>query len=197
MRWILLPLILAPACSVFHHDPHQHTEDTRHTCTETCLPVPLVIEPALPGALDIKNFRILQLNIASGGQPALSSFSELKESGYTQVINLRMPSEPGHEGEAEAAQKAGLRYASIPMGKAVRIADANRLRHLLSKRTRGFTLIHCASGNRVGALFGLARALEEGLSEADALQAAKEAGMRSEPLAQSLVQELKKETARI
>jgi protein tyrosine phosphatase (PTP) superfamily phosphohydrolase (DUF442 family) len=190
MRWTLLPLALATACSAFHHAPHEHTEDTRHSCNKSCLQAPKKIEASLPVALDIKNFRILRQNIAGGGQPNLAHFSSLKEKGYTQIINLRMPSEPGHKGEAEAAQNAGLRYASIPMGKAVRIADANRLRHLLSKSTRGLTLIHCASGNRVGALFGLARALEEGLSKTDALRAAKEAGMKSELLAQSLVQEL-------
>lgn len=126
----------------------------------------------LPAWVEAPNFLVLQPGVAGSGPPAPTEISQLKERGYSTVINLRMPSEAGVAEERAAAEAAGLHYVSIPMtGSNFALADANALREVLAAAPAGDVLLHCGSGSRVGALWAMAVAVEQGLApnEAEAL----------------------------
>jgi protein tyrosine phosphatase (PTP) superfamily phosphohydrolase (DUF442 family) len=104
---------------------------------------------------------------------------QLKHSGIETVISL-VPAEerPGFD-EAKAMQHAGLRFIAIPIAGAVDLTMENveKLDLALAASTGQKTLIHCASGNRVGALMALRAAWIQGQSPAQALQVGKHYGL--------------------
>ncbi|MBC8329448.1 MAG: hypothetical protein ISR76_05690 [Planctomycetes bacterium] len=147
-------------------------------------PGPARADADLPGAVELMNFMILGPGVAGAGQPAVEDFSELAKQGYSTVINLRKPGEAFPEDEAARAAAAGLVYAALPMRVAdFGIEEAAALHKILEAAPEGSVLIHCGSGNRVGALWGMYLGLRDGLSPEDAVEAGQRAGMHSPELA--------------
>ncbi|MFQ5748874.1 MAG: beta-lactamase hydrolase domain-containing protein [Planctomycetota bacterium] len=151
---------------------------------------PVQVSEVLPPYVEVPRFKDLAPGVAGGGQPTLEAIRALAERGYTTLINLRTDPEL-LGGEAETAQAAGLRYVRIPVsGSSLSLADAARLREILLESRGGPVFIHCASGNRVGGIWGLYRALTEGLTPRETEQAARRAGLRSDALAERVRSEL-------
>ena len=137
-----------------------------------------------PPALELANFRILEGRVVGGGQVDVEHFPGMAADGYSLVVNLRSEGEPFPENEGELAQAAGMFYLHMPLGGDDLVADhATQLAAALDAHGDGSVLIHCASGNRVGALWGLHVAMRDGLSSDEGVQAARSAGMRSDSLA--------------
>jgi len=137
----------------------------------------------LPAELEVRNFLPLSNQVASGGPPSAQSIAEMRDLGYTTIINLRTSAESGVAEEAQLAAQAGLRYIHLPVRTSgIDLAYAAEVREALRSAEGGKVLLHCGSGGRVSAVWGLARALEEGLSEEEAVAAAQQAGMRSSRL---------------
>ena len=93
--------------------------------------------------------------------------------------------------EAAEARRLGLAYVALPIaGKdGITPANAAALQALLDQHGEG-VLLHCASGNRVGALLALGGAMS-GLSDADALALGRKAGLTAmEPLTVERLQAL-------
>ena len=87
------------------------------------------------------------------------------------MINLRTSEEYDEKAEADAVEAAGMDYVQIPISRTrMNLADAAMLQEALDRAPSGAVLIHCGSGNRVGALWGLMRAWQEG-DDADAARA--------------------------
>jgi uncharacterized protein (TIGR01244 family) len=102
-------------------------------------------------------------NVYTGGQPTTNQLGVLAQSGIKHVINLRPEQEQGWH-EAEFVQSLGVQYHSLPISGAIDITSENaaRLAGLLSDIEGQGVLLHCASGNRVGALMAVsARDTEE------------------------------------
>ncbi|MNN11028.1 hypothetical protein D3C81_1239680 [compost metagenome] len=78
----------------------------------------------------------------------------------------------------------------LPIAGASGITDDNaRALQRLLKQDDGKTLLHCASGNRAGALLSLINARLEGASPDVALQLGRDAGMTSlEPAARAALE---------
>ena len=70
-------------------------------------------DEVLPG---IVNYARIDKNLAVGGVLSLQALPELKRRGFKTVINLRKPSEPDANVEAEgvAVRGAGLKYVNLP-----------------------------------------------------------------------------------
>lgn len=136
-----------------------------------------------PPTLELLNFRVLEGRVVGGGQVDVQQFQAMARDGYTLVVNLRRAGEPFPKNEAELARQAGLDYRHIPVGGDDLVVDhAYQLADALASNAKGHVLVHCKSGNRVGALWGLHVALRDGLSAEEGLQAARAAGMRSDGL---------------
>jgi uncharacterized protein (TIGR01244 family) len=128
-------------------------------------------------------------NLMTGGQPSLGDLAELKARGITTVINLRGLSENSGYDEAEELKKLGMTYIQIPMDSAADLTNENvvKLDEAL-KNINGTALVHCASGNRVGALLALREFQINGKTAEEAMAFGKSAGMtKLAPAVESLL----------
>jgi len=121
--------------------------------------------------------------ILTGGQPSPAQFETLAGLGYKTVINMRAPGEKGSTDPA-FVESLGMTYVSIPIAGAADISEENA-RKLADALDVGAdpVVVHCASGNRVGALFALKAYYVDGKTPEEALALGKAAGVtRLEPV---------------
>ena len=130
--------------------------------------------------------------ITSSGQPNASAFEIVAKSGYVAVIDMRGPSENRGLDEKAVVEELGLEYIEFPLvgREAISFANANQLDALLND-IDGPVLLHCGSGNRVGAILALRHSLQ-GADDEHAMLYGKSAGLTSlEPVVKDrLEQEL-------
>jgi uncharacterized protein (TIGR01244 family) len=114
--------------------------------------------------------------LTSAGQPDAAAFGVFAEQGYTTVIDLRTEGEDRGLDESGVVEELGMDYVSLPIGRdAISFDSARSLEKLISEAD-GPVLIHCGSGNRVGALLALRKSLA-GADDEAALEYGKEGGM--------------------
>ena len=126
-----------------------------------------------------RTFRNPAKDLYTGGQPSAAQLQQAATAGITTVIDLRQPTEDRGFDETATAASLGLHYVRIPVGGAAGLTPAKvqALQAALAQ-ANGPVLLHCASGNRVGALLALMKA-QQGASTEQALQFGREAGMTS------------------
>ena len=134
-----------------------------------------ITKPTVPGA---SNFAKLETTVACGGATTPEAVPAIKEMGYKSIINLRLPSEAGAnvEGEAAAAKTAGINFYSIPFsGQSPDPAVADKFLATITAPGNEPAYIHCAAGNRAGAMWMIKRLVvdrwdtEKAFTEATAL----------------------------
>jgi len=114
---------------------------------------------------------------ASSGQPSREQLAEIAEQGYVAIIDMRGVDEDRGYDERAAAESLGLEYNPLPIegASAVNLENARKLGALLEE-IDGPVLVHCGSGNRVGALVALLES-DRGASADEALAAGRAAGL--------------------
>ena len=134
-----------------------------------------VTKQTVPG---VTNFAKLETTVACGGATTPEAVPELKKMGFASIINLRLPSEPGAnvEGEAAAAKAAGINFFNIPFsGGSPDPAVADAFLAAITTKSNEPAYIHCAAGNRAGAMWMIKRLVvdhwdtEKAFTEATAL----------------------------
>ena len=142
------------------------------------------VASAAPAAEDLlPNGREPLQGVLAGGQPSREQLAALAAAGYRTVVNLRTAEEEMPVAPAEV-EALGMRYVHIPVSGASDLtpAKAAELGALLADPAARPMAIHCASGNRVGALLALEAAQVEGKPPAEALELGRAAGLgRLEP----------------
>lgn len=127
----------------------------------------------------------------SSGQIDAAQWPSLKHAGLQVVINLRPGNEQPGEDEAAQVQAAGLAYHHLPIANGDDLGPDRvaQLDQLLQAHHAQAVLIHCASGNRVGALVALHAAWHQGLPLEQAMALGRRAGLRNlEPRVRQLLQ---------
>ncbi len=111
--------------------------------------------PLEPVALP--NLKMPQPDLATGGQPTAAQLQALQASGLKQIINLRPPMEPAGFDEPALAAQLGVGYQCIAVAGPAGLTEDNVKAFDAALATVGDQplLVHCASGNRVGALYAL------------------------------------------
>jgi uncharacterized protein (TIGR01244 family) len=114
------------------------------------------------------------------GQPTAEDLAEAKKLGVKTIVNLRPDAEQKGFDERAAVEDAGLAYVHIPFSGADDLDDAifDKAREELKKAERPL-LLHCASANRVGAVWLPYRVLDNGIAYDAALAEAKTVGLRT------------------
>lgn len=118
-------------------------------------------------------------NVLTGGQPSQADLVNLKKTGVTKVINLRDPSEEPSRNEKAEVEALGLTYVSLPINGAADITSENARKLDALLKGNESVLLHCSSGNRVGALMAIRAHEIEGKSADEALQIGRSAGLGS------------------
>jgi uncharacterized protein (TIGR01244 family) len=139
----------------------------------------------------VPSARIPIAGVLSGGQPTQDEIAAAGAAGYKTVINLRPLTEPGFEWEPAAVKAAGMAYVSIPVAGAAGLTKDNVIRldaALKAAEAKGPVLLHCASGNRIGAMLALRAAWLEGKDPAAALAFGEASGLTHlEPAVRTLL----------
>jgi uncharacterized protein (TIGR01244 family) len=125
-------------------------------------PAAQVKKTEVPG---ITNFSRVDATVGCGGATQPAAMAELRKQGFASVINLRLASEPGADIEAgrTAAKTAGMKYIHLPFDTAS--PDPKLVETFLASvadKTNQPVYIHCGSANRVGAVWMIKRALQDG-----------------------------------
>lgn len=145
----------------------------------------------LPG---VTNYTRVETTVACGGATTTEAFPALKQAGFKAVINLRQATEnrANIEGSKQAAEAAGLRYLHIPMSSAEPQAESvDRFLAAVQDPANSPVYIHCASANRVGAVWLVKRVLVDGWDLEKATAEAERIGLTSEKLKQFALDYLK------
>lgn len=117
--------------------------------------------------------------VVSGGLLA-RDLPWLAQGEVREVINLRQPGETPDFDEAKAMAAAGIAYHALPIGGAADLTRANveEFDRLLRAAGEQMTLVHCASGNRVGAMVALRAGWIEGKSAREAIAEGERWGLK-------------------
>ena len=136
---------------------------------------PVRSEPAPSAAVDeslLPNARTPIEGVVSGGQPSYGQLQQAKGKGYKTVINMRTAGEPTDFGdERKAVEDLGMAYIHIPVagGAGVTVENAKALADALATAEKPL-LLHCGSGNRIGALLAMKAFHIDGKSAEEAMQ---------------------------
>lgn len=133
----------------------------------------------------IRNYSRVDATVGCGGATDPSAMAGLKKEGYVSVINLRLPTEEGANIDAAraAAQSAGLKYIHLPFNAAM--PDTKVVSDFLgavADKSNQPVFIHCGSANRVGAMWMIKRALQDGWTVERAQTEAEAIGLQSPQL---------------
>ena len=119
-------------------------------------------------------------NLVTGGQPTVEDLQAAAAAGYKTVVNLRSETEHGYDATEEATVTGlKMKYVHIPVNgpDGVTKENAQLLAQALSGPDAFPAIVHCASGNRAGALLALKAYFSDGKTPDEAVAFGKEAGM--------------------
>jgi uncharacterized protein (TIGR01244 family) len=128
----------------------------------------------------VVNYTRVDATVACAGATPVQALPELKKNGFVSVINFRMPQEQGaniEEAKATAAS-VGLKYIHLPhQTPTPDIAEA--FLKAVGDPANQPVYIHCASANRVGAMWFIKRVRLDGWDTDRAMKEAEAIGLRA------------------
>jgi uncharacterized protein (TIGR01244 family) len=137
----------------------------------------------------VVNYTRVDATVACAGATPVEALPELKKNGFVSVINFRTAQESGaniEEAKATAAQ-VGLKYIHLPhQTPTADIADA--FLKAVADPANQPVYIHCASANRVGAMWFIKRVKLDGWDHDRAMKEAEAIGLRAPNLKQFAVE---------
>jgi uncharacterized protein (TIGR01244 family) len=116
------------------------------------------IRPVSSSLIRLPNFQVPLDSVLTGGQPTFDQIKQAAETGFKAVVNLRTDKElPDPAQELTWVEGAGMKYFHIPISvpEGFTPQKAKVFADVLSKPENYPLIIHCKSGNRVGAMFAL------------------------------------------
>jgi protein tyrosine phosphatase (PTP) superfamily phosphohydrolase (DUF442 family) len=121
--------------------------------------------------------------VVTGGQPCAAHLAAFHDAGGRVVLDLRDPMEPRPLDEAATIASLGMEYVNVAIGPhSLTDATLDRVREVLREAGDGLVLVHCGSGNRVGAALLPVLMLDHGMEQEDAVGQAMRVGLRSAEL---------------
>jgi uncharacterized protein (TIGR01244 family) len=133
----------------------------------------------------LPNASVAKPGLVAAGRPSPEALASLKARGFRTVVDLRTATEAGLAEEKAAVEAQGLRYVNVPVaGGAFSGTDVDAVKAALDQAPEGPVLLHCASSNRVGAVWAVLKA-REGMPVDRALEEGKRVGLTSPALAEA------------
>ena len=151
-------------------------------CLTLAAPLAAQTKQDFPG---VTNFTRVDATVACGGAAEVAALDALKKDGFKTVINLRVATEPGANVEQNQAKakELGLNYVHIPFSGASpdpKVIDT--FLATIANTANQPVFVHCASANRVGAVWLAKRVLQDDYSIEKATPDAKAIGLSSPAL---------------
>ncbi len=114
----------------------------------------------------------------TSGQPTKEQLKDMSDSGIRHVINLRPDSEMDWD-ERQYVESLGMTYAVLPIASPADLTTDNAaaLDKLLSQAGDEMVLVHCASGNRVGAVIAIREGKLKNVGLEQAIETGKQWGL--------------------
>ncbi len=132
----------------------------------------------LAGKAGIANYYRVRPDVATAGQPSDEALADIQKAGFKTIINLRTEEE-GSLLEKPKVEALGLEYHNIPVGsEGISKEQVALFEKILGDAGSRPVFVHCASSNRVGAMWYIHQVLGEGKDEPAALEEARKAGMK-------------------
>lgn len=128
------------------------------------------------------------------GAPSNDGLEGLQDRGVKTVIDLRGSDEVS-PADAQAARDRGMTYVHIPM-KSDELTE-EQIEEFLRAMREGEddpVLIHCAGGNRAGAMYGLYLGKSGQCSAEEALRRARAAGLKNAKLEGDVVRAMREDS---
>lgn len=142
------------------------------------------LRPAPPPASwvgdEVMNYQRLENGLATANVITVAALPKLLEAGFKTIIDLRAPKESGVAAEAAAAERIGLRYVNIPVTPVTLSPESVRkVAEVLDQSANRPVLVHCTTGNRVGAVMELYREAIHGVAHEAARNEARTIGLQA------------------
>ena len=135
--------------------------------------IPVAVDPA-----EIPNYQVIRPGLAFGGQPAPGTLKRLGDMGFRTVVNLRTEQEGAAE-EGYVVRALGLDYVWVPVTPGTfSVDDVEAVERVLDDPDAGPVLLHCASSNRVAAVWAVVQT-RDGRTLEEAEAASRAAGLHS------------------
>ena len=122
---------------------------------------------------DTRNFRKVDDELLTAGQPNEAQLADAAQQGVKVVINLALHDDPRYSlpDEAGCVRGLGMEYVHIPVQfNAPTEQDLRAFAAAMDAHKGEKVLVHCAANYRVTAFIGLYRVLRQGRSVEDAFQ---------------------------
>lgn len=163
-----------------HAQPMKAAKEAAKEAAKPALPDSAAVVALLTG---VHNGACPLPGLATGGQPAAEHLAALAKAGFTTVLDLRAADEPRGIDEDAAMKTSGLRYVKVPVTPAT-LDDSvfAAVRKLMTETGGKGVFVHCASGNRVGAVLIPWLVLDQGWEVERAVTTAKAGGLKSPEL---------------
>ena len=116
------------------------------------------IRPVSSALIRLPNFQVPLDGVLTGGQPTVDQIKQAAATGFKAVVNLRTDNElPDPAQELSWVEGSGMKYIHIPVAVAEGFTPQNAkiFTEALSKSENYPLIVHCKSGERVGAMFAL------------------------------------------
>ncbi len=146
--------------------------------------------------VQIPNGQTPETHVLTGGQPSPADFEAFRNAAgeHCRVINLRGGGEPGVAEQPALMKRLGIDYVHLPVNGAGDLSFEKAAALKSALEYEGAIMVHCASGNRVGAIRALAAFRFENQGVEDALAIGRRWGLtRMEPMVAGLLQSAAKD----
>jgi protein tyrosine phosphatase (PTP) superfamily phosphohydrolase (DUF442 family) len=141
----------------------------------------------------IPNARQPAPGLLTGGQPTRDQVMQAAAAGYKTVVCLREATEPGAWDPSVIANGLhGMKFVRLPFTGPHDLNEENAaaLERVLGDPEALPAVVHCGSGNRVGALLAVRASLFHGASVDQALELGRRAGLVGlEPATRAFIQQ--------
>ena len=137
------------------------------------------------------NVTRVDATVACAGATSVDAFPEIKKRGYVAIVNLRREQEPGADIAAArtAAAAAGLKFIHIPVdGSRPDGASADAFVQAVTDPSNQPVFVHCASANRVAAMWLIKRVVVDGWGIEKATKEAETIGLTNPQLKQFAIE---------
>lgn len=126
----------------------------------------------------VKNYNRATSQIATSGVIGKNGVEILAEQGFKTIIDLRTQAE-GTDDEKVAVEASAMHYINIPVtGDGINEKQLAAFTEVI-ENAKMPALVHCASGNRAGAIWAAYR-ISKGIAPEIAIEEGRTAGMQPE-----------------